>query len=75
MTQHTDVVVVGAPFYNFTISSFRKAADGGAGSWIKHIFGQVRGGSDFQPGAAPDVSPLQRAVSEKIRKRSCAEFV
>ncbi|KAM6523146.1 hypothetical protein FSOLCH5_003765 [Fusarium solani] len=54
-----------SPWYNFTISSFRKAADGGAGSWIKHIFGQVRGGSDFQPGAAPDVSPLQRAVSEK----------
>ncbi|KAK7736708.1 Type I Iterative PKS [Cytospora paraplurivora] len=54
-----------AAWYNFSISSYRKAPDGGAGTWVKHAFGQVRAGSDFQPGSPPDVRPLQRVVSEK----------
>ncbi|KAI0477937.1 hypothetical protein GGR56DRAFT_432914 [Xylariaceae sp. FL0804] len=54
-----------ASWYNFSISSYRKASDGGAGSWIKHTFGQVRAGSEFQPASPPDVQPLQRLVSQK----------
>lgn len=54
-----------AAWNSFSISSYRKATDGGAGAWVKHAFGQVRAGSDFQPASPPDVRPLQRFVSEK----------
>ncbi|KAK4206787.1 hypothetical protein QBC37DRAFT_457526 [Rhypophila decipiens] len=48
-------------WYSFSICSYR------AGSCIKHVFGQVRAGSDLPPDSLSqrDMQPLPRMVSEK----------
>lgn len=50
-------------WYSFSISSYQN------GAWLKHMFGEVCGGSSALSAEAPSLAPLPRAVSKKALYR------